>query len=69
MFCLELVYGENGEVKGVVVGVFGLEVDGSYGLNIELGMELYGKYVFLFEGVCGSLLKEVIVKYDLDKDV
>ena len=65
MACSELVYGENGEVKGVVAGVFGLEADGSIGPNTEPGMELHGKYVFLSEGVRGSLAKEVIEKYDL----
>jgi electron-transferring-flavoprotein dehydrogenase len=65
MACSELVYGDNGEVKGVVAGVFGLEPDGSYGPNTEPGMELHGKYVFLSEGVRGSLSKEVIAKYDL----
>ncbi|MEO0939018.1 MAG: electron transfer flavoprotein-ubiquinone oxidoreductase [Pseudomonadota bacterium] len=68
MACSELVYGENGEVKGVVAGVFGLEADGSIGEGTEPGMELHGKYVFLSEGVRGSLSKEVIAKYDLDKD-
>ncbi|MEM7271417.1 MAG: electron transfer flavoprotein-ubiquinone oxidoreductase, partial [Pseudomonadota bacterium] len=34
----------------------------------EPGMELHGKYVFLSEGVRGSLSKEVIAKYDLTKD-
>ena len=67
MACSELVYGDNGEVKGVVAGVFGLEADGSYGPNTEPGMELHGKYVFLAEGVRGSLSKEVIAKYDLSK--
>ncbi|WP_425073173.1 4Fe-4S dicluster domain-containing protein [Sagittula sp. S175] len=67
MACSELVYGDNGEVKGVVAGVFGLEADGSYGPNTEPGMELLGKYVFLAEGVRGSLSKEVIAKYDLQK--
>ena len=65
MACSELVYGDNGEVKGVVAGVFGLEADGSYGPDTEPGMELHGKYVFLSEGVRGSLSKEVIAKYDL----
>ncbi|MBT8154891.1 electron transfer flavoprotein-ubiquinone oxidoreductase [Epibacterium ulvae] len=65
MACSELVYGDKGEVKGVVAGVFGLEADGSLGPNSELGMELHGKYVFLSEGVRGSLSKEVITKYDL----
>ena len=67
MSCSELVYGENGEVAGVVAGVFGLEADGSYGPNTEPGMELRGKYVFLSEGVRGSLSKEVMAKYDLSK--
>jgi len=67
MACSELVFGENGEVKGVVAGEFGKEADGSIGANYEPGMELLGKYVFLSEGVRGSLAKEVIAKYDLSK--
>ncbi len=65
MACSELVFGDNGEVKGVVAGVFGLEPDGSIGETTEPGMELHGKYTFLSEGVRGSLSKEVIAKYDL----
>ncbi len=68
MACSDLVYGETGEVKGVIAGVFGLEADGSIGENTEPGMELHGKYVFLSEGVRGSLSKEVIAKYDLAAD-
>ncbi len=68
MACSELVYGETGEVRGVVAGVFGLEEDGSIGENTEPGMELLGKYVFLSEGVRGSLSKEVIEKFQLDAD-
>ncbi|KAG1649325.1 Electron transfer flavoprotein-ubiquinone oxidoreductase [Nymphon striatum] len=68
MACSDIVYGDNGEVKGVVAGVFGLEADGSYGENTEPGMELHGKYVFLSEGVRGSLSKQVIEKFDLAKD-
>ncbi|WP_299926154.1 electron transfer flavoprotein-ubiquinone oxidoreductase [uncultured Pelagimonas sp.] len=65
MACSELIYGENGEVRGVVAGEFGKEADGSQGPGYEPGMELLGKYVFLGEGVRGSLSKEVIAKYDL----
>ena len=68
MACSELVYGDDGEVRGVVAGVFGLEPDGSIGEGTEPGMELLGKYVFLSEGVRGSLSKEVIAKYDLDAE-
>ncbi len=65
MACSELIYGENGEVRGVVAGEFGKEADSSQGPGYEPGMELLGKYVFLGEGVRGSLSKEVIAKYDL----
>ena len=65
MACSEVVYGENGEVKGVVAGEFGKNPDGTPGPGYEPGMELHGKYVFLGEGVRGSLAKEVIAKYDL----
>jgi electron-transferring-flavoprotein dehydrogenase len=67
MACSEIVYGDNGEVKGVVAGEFGKNSDGTPGPGYEPGMELHGKYVFLSEGVRGSLAKEVIVKYDLSK--
>ena len=65
MACSELVWGENGEVKGVVAGEFGLQPDGTPGPSYEPGMELHGKYVFLAEGVRGSLSKQVMAKYDL----
>ena len=67
MSCSALVYGDKGEVKGVVAGEFGKAADDTPGPNYEPGMELHGKYVFLSEGVRGSLAKEVIAKYDLSK--
>jgi Dehydrogenases (flavoproteins) len=51
----------------VVAGEFGLNPDGTPGDGYEPGMELRGKYVFLGEGVRGSLSKEVIEKFDLSK--
>ena len=68
MACSELIYDENGAVKGVVAGEFGKNKDGSEGPSYEPGMELHGKYVFLSEGVRGSLSKQVIAKFDLAKD-
>ncbi len=65
MACSELVYTEDGAVGGVVAGEFGKNADGTPGPNYEPGMALMGKYVFLSEGVRGSLAKEVIQKYDL----
>jgi len=67
MACSELVYGDKGEVKGVVAGEFGRNPDGTPGPSYEPGMELHGKYVFLSEGVRGSLSKEVMAKYELSK--
>jgi len=67
MACSDLVFDDNGAVKGVVAGVFGLNADGTEGPSYEPGMELHGKYVFLSEGVRGSLSKQVIAKYDLSK--
>ncbi|RMD94893.1 MAG: electron transfer flavoprotein-ubiquinone oxidoreductase [Alphaproteobacteria bacterium] len=66
MSCTELVYGDNGEVIGVVAGEFGRNPDGTPGPNYEPGMNLIGKYVMLGEGARGSLSKEVIARYELD---
>ncbi len=68
MSCSELVFGDDGEVKGVVAGEFGKNADGTPSDAYEPGMVLNGKYVFLSEGVRGSLSKEVIAKYGLDAD-
>ncbi len=65
MACSEIVYGDAGEVRGVVAGEFGKNADGTPSDAYEPGMELLGKYVFLSEGVRGSLAKEVIEKFDL----
>ncbi|SFC92637.1 electron transfer flavoprotein-ubiquinone oxidoreductase [Tropicimonas isoalkanivorans] len=68
MSCSELVYGENGEVKGVVAGEFGKNTDGTPGPGYEPGMVLNGKYVLISEGVRGSLAKQLISRFDLDKN-
>ncbi len=65
MAASSLVYGDKGEVRGVVAGEFGFNADGTPGPNYEPGLALIGKYVFLGEGVRGSLSKEVMAKYDL----
>ena len=65
MACSELIYADDGALKGVVAGEFGKNADGTPGDGYEPGMELHGKYVFLSEGVRGSLAKEVIAKYNL----
>ena len=66
MAASELVY-DGDRVKGVVAGEFGKNPDGTPGPSYEPGMELHGKYVFIAEGVRGSLAKQLIAKYDLSK--
>ncbi|AOZ68383.1 electron transfer flavoprotein-ubiquinone oxidoreductase [Rhodobacter xanthinilyticus] len=66
MAASEIVW-EGDRVAGVVAGEMGLEADGTPGPSYEPGMELRGKYVFLSEGVRGSLTKEVMAKFDLSK--
>ncbi len=64
----ELVYGENGEVRGVIAGVQGIDAEGNKKPDFEPGMELLGKYVLFAEGTRGSLTKQLIRKFELDKD-
>ncbi len=61
----ELVFREDGSVKGVVVGVVGIGKDGHHKGSYEPGMELHGKYVFIAEGVRGSLAKVLEAKFNL----
>jgi electron-transferring-flavoprotein dehydrogenase len=65
MACSDLIFGVDQELKGVVAGEFGKSKDGTPGPNYEPGMEILGKYIFLSEGVRGSLSKKVIQKYGL----
>ncbi|MEE2774539.1 MAG: electron transfer flavoprotein-ubiquinone oxidoreductase [Pseudomonadota bacterium] len=69
MACSDLVYDNSSKrLKGVVAGEFGLDKEGKPGPNYEPGMELHGKYVFLAEGVRGSLSKKLIKTFSLDLD-
>ena len=64
----EVVYDENGAVKGVATGDMGVQADGTPGPNFERGVELHGKYVLIGEGARGSLAKQLISKFDLGSD-
>ena len=61
----EVLYREDGSVTGVVAGVMGIAKDGTHKPDYQPGMELRGKYVFIAEGVRGSLAKEIIAKFNL----
>ncbi|WP_111558401.1 electron transfer flavoprotein-ubiquinone oxidoreductase [Paracoccus sediminilitoris] len=56
---------DGDRVKGVVAGEFGRNPDGSIGDGYEPGMELHGKYVFIAEGVRGSLAKDIMARLNL----
>jgi len=65
MAASEVVYAEDGAVKGVVAGVFGVGKDGEHKSDFQPGLELHAKYTFIAEGVRGSLAKEISAKYGL----
>ena len=58
---------DGDRVAGVVAGEFGRNPDGSIGDGYEPGMELLGKYVFIAEGVRGSLAKEIMARLNLSQ--
>ncbi len=60
-----LVWGDAGEVRGVVAGEFGLDKDRRPGPNYEPGLDLLGKYVLIAEGARGSLAKQLVARYGL----
>jgi electron-transferring-flavoprotein dehydrogenase len=66
--CSEVVYNEDGSVKGVATGDMGIAKDGSQKPGYTQGMELHGKYTLIGEGVRGSLAKQLMAKFDLEKD-
>jgi electron-transferring-flavoprotein dehydrogenase len=61
----EPVFDDAGALKGVVAGVVGIAKDGRKKDDYQPGMELHGKYVFIGEGVRGSLAKVLQNRYDL----
>jgi len=65
MAASEAVFDEAGALKGVVAGVFGIDKTGRKGPDYQPGIELHGKYVFIGEGVRGSLSKQLRARYSL----
>jgi electron-transferring-flavoprotein dehydrogenase len=64
----ELLFHDDGRVKGVVTGVMGIDAKGEQKATYEPGMELHGKYVLFGEGCRGSLSQQLIKRFDLEKD-
>ncbi|MBC3861947.1 electron transfer flavoprotein-ubiquinone oxidoreductase [Undibacterium jejuense] len=63
----EILYNDDGSVKGVATGNMGVNREGEPGPAFQLGMELHAKYTLFAEGARGHLGKQLIAKYDLNK--
>ncbi|OBV40949.1 electron transfer flavoprotein-ubiquinone oxidoreductase [Janthinobacterium psychrotolerans] len=62
----EILYNDDGSVKGVATGNMGVKRDGEPGPDFQLGMELHAKYTLFAEGARGHLGKQLMAKYDLN---
>jgi electron-transferring-flavoprotein dehydrogenase len=63
----EVLYNDDGSVKGVATGNMGVNRHGEPTDAFQLGMELHAKYTLFAEGCRGHLGKQLIAKYALDK--
>jgi electron-transferring-flavoprotein dehydrogenase len=63
----EVLYDDKGRVTGVATGDMGVGKDGKPKSNFTRGMELKGKYTLIAEGARGSLAKQLIAKFALDR--
>lgn len=63
----EILYHEDGSVKGVATGDMGVAQDGSQKSGYTPGMELHGKYTIFSEGCRGHLGKALIERFQLDQ--
>ncbi len=65
---VEVLYQENGAVKGVATGNMGVGRDGMPSAAFQLGMELHAKYTLFAEGARGQLGKQLMEKFNLNQD-
>lgn len=64
----EVLYHEDGSVKGVATGDMGITKTGEQGPNYQPGMELHARQTIFAEGCRGSLTKTLFEKFDLRRD-
>ncbi len=64
----EVLYNEDGSVKGVATQDMGVARDGSHKDDYQPGMELHAKYTLFAEGARGSLTKQLKARYALTDD-
>jgi electron-transferring-flavoprotein dehydrogenase len=65
----EVLYHEDGSVKGVATGDLGIGKDGQHTENYQPGMELHAKQTIFAEGCRGSLTKTLMQKFNLREGV
>ena len=63
----EILFNEDGSVKGVATGNMGVGRDGEPTDNFQPGMDLHAKYTLFAEGARGHLGKQLIARFGLDK--
>ncbi|MCE3258084.1 MAG: dependent oxidoreductase, partial [Nitrobacter vulgaris] len=63
----EVLYADDGAVRGIATGDMGVARDGSLKSSYTRGMELLGKYTLFAEGARGSLSKQLNARFALDK--
>ena len=64
----EILYHDDGSVKGVATGDMGVARDGTHKGDYQPGLELHARYTFFAEGVHGHLTKQLKPKFALDAD-
>ncbi|MEP4888792.1 MAG: electron transfer flavoprotein-ubiquinone oxidoreductase [Aliiglaciecola sp.] len=64
----EVIYNDDGSVGGIITGDMGISESGDHKDSYMPGMELRAKYTVFAEGCRGHLGKQLISKFDLDKD-
>ena len=65
---VEILYDEQGAVRGVATGNMGVNRDGSPSDHFQEGMELHAKYTIFAEGARGQLGRQLIERYSLNTD-
>ena len=63
----EVLFHEDGSVKGVATGDMGVSASGEHKDSYMPGMELHAKYTVFAEGCRGNLGKQLIAKFNLDE--
>ncbi|CAN7238584.1 electron transfer flavoprotein-ubiquinone oxidoreductase [Caballeronia sp. LjRoot29] len=64
----EVLYTEDGAVRGVATGNMGVGKNGEATGNFQLGMELHAKYTLFCEGARGNLGRQLMDKFKLGRD-